>query len=231
MQKIQLVIFDMAGTTVNENNVVYKTLQETINEKGYELSLDFVLEYGAGKEKHQAIIDLLRMKGKDDSLKIASIAEEMFKRFKYLLKEAYKTLAVTSYNGVEELMMELKKANIKIALNTGYDKSTAQLLIDKVNWKLGGQYDALITADDVKKGRPHPDMILKAMKALEIKEASNVLKVGDSVIDIEEGKNASCGITVGVTTGAHTRKQLEMANPTYILNSLTELKDILLSSS
>ena len=228
MQKIQLAIFDMAGTTVNENNVVYKTLQETINEKGYDLSLDFVLEHGAGKEKHQAIIDLLKMKGKDDPQKVVSIARDMFERFKYLLKNAYKNLEVTSYDGVEELMIELKKANIKVALNTGYDKATAQLLIDKMNWKLGEQYDTLITSDDVKNGRPHPDMILKAMDVLEITNVKNVLKAGDSIIDIEEGKNASCGITVGVTTGAHTKKQLEMAKPTYILNSLTELKNILI---
>ena len=230
MQKIELVIFDMAGTTVNENNVVYKTLQKTINENGYKLSLDFVLEHGAGKEKHQAIIDILKELGKEETtLEIMDNAKNMFEQFKKSLKDAYQNLQVESFEGVEELITILKKANIKVALNTGYDINTAQLLLDKMNWKQGNQYDALITADDVENGRPHPDMILKAMEILQVKDSKNVLKVGDSVIDIEEGKNAFCGMTVAVTTGAHTKKQLETSNPTYVLDSLSELESILLN--
>jgi beta-phosphoglucomutase-like phosphatase (HAD superfamily) len=59
MHNIELLVFDMAGTVVNEDNVVYKTLQKAINKYGYELDLNFVLEHGAGKEKHQAIKDIL----------------------------------------------------------------------------------------------------------------------------------------------------------------------------
>ena len=58
MHNVQLIVFDMAGTVVNEDNVVYKTLQKVINQKGFELTLDFILEHGAGKEKHQAIKDI-----------------------------------------------------------------------------------------------------------------------------------------------------------------------------
>ena len=46
---IKMVVFDMAGTTVNENNVVYKTLQKAINEAGYNFTLEKVLAEGAGK--------------------------------------------------------------------------------------------------------------------------------------------------------------------------------------
>ena len=95
-----------------------------------------------------------------------------------------------------------------------------------MNWEEGKQYDALITADDVVEGRPHPAMILEAMKRLNVKDASQVLKAGDSIIDIEEGKNAHCGVTIGVTTGAHTGQQLESAKPTYVVRSLTELEQL-----
>ncbi len=49
-----MVVFDMAGTTVNEDNIVYKTLRAAINHAGFEFSLDQVLAQGAGKEKKQA---------------------------------------------------------------------------------------------------------------------------------------------------------------------------------
>lgn len=226
MQNIKLVIFDMAGTVVDEDNVVYKTLQKAINNKGYDLTLDLVLEFGAGKEKHQAIKDILKEIKVDNFYEEASL---IFGDFKELLIKAYHKLEVKSYDGVEGLIKDLKKANIKVALNTGYDKSTAQLLLDKMNWKLGIYYDALVTADDVVKGRPNPDMIFEAMEILNITNSESVLKAGDSIIDIEEGKNAFCGMTIGVTTGAHTKEQLVSANPTYTVNSLTELKKILLS--
>ena len=48
---IKLVVFDMAGTTVDEQNVVYKTLQKAINHGGIPVTLEDVLETGAGKEK------------------------------------------------------------------------------------------------------------------------------------------------------------------------------------
>lgn len=214
----------MAGTVVNEDNIVYKTLQKAINERGFQLDLDFVLEHGAGKEKHQAIKDIIAAEiGNIDTAMTASIFED----FKKLLVNAYKNLTVTSYEGVEEMLYTLKKSGIKVALNTGYDTNTAQLLLDKMNWSVGKEYDVLITADDVVMGRPNPDMIVEAMMKLNVHDEEFVLKAGDSIIDIEEGKNANCGVTIGITTGAHTRKQLLSANPTYVLDSLAELMNFI----
>jgi len=60
-EAIKMIVFDMAGTTVNENNVVYKTLRNAINTVGgYELTLTEVLAHGAGKEKLQAIKTVLK---------------------------------------------------------------------------------------------------------------------------------------------------------------------------
>ena len=58
---IKMVVLDMAGTSVDEDNVVYKTLQQVINEAGHNFTLDEVLAEGAGKEKLQAIKDILKL--------------------------------------------------------------------------------------------------------------------------------------------------------------------------
>jgi len=218
---IQLIVFDMAGTTINENNVVYKTLQKTINKFGYNFSLEKVLSHGAGKEKHQAIKDIIASQPstKNDEEESLSI----FNDFSELLKQTYENLEVTTFPETELVFKKLKESGIKIALNTGYNRKTALQLLSKLNWKEGKQYDALITASDVEEGRPAADMIYKAMELFNISEARNVVKVGDSIIDIEEGKNAKCGITIGVTTGAHTKEQLKSANPTFIIDNLPEL--------
>jgi phosphonatase-like hydrolase len=180
------------------------------------------LEHGAGKEKLTAITDILNLQQRNDI-----DPQAVFTDFKSLLETAYQALEVTTYTSMETLLVTLRLKDIKIALNTGYDTKTATLLLDKMEWQAGNTYDVLVTADDVERGRPQPDMILKAMELCGVSDPSQVLKAGDSAIDIEEGKNANCGITIGVTTGAQTREQLELAQPTAVLDSLAELKNYL----
>ena len=218
-KEIKMIVFDMAGTVVDEKNVVYKTLQKALNLAGYNFSLETVLANAGGKEKFQAIKDMIAISDNDEG----NSAEDAYDNFLVFLKEAYDNLEVSTYPGVEELTERLREKDIKIVLNTGYNTNTAQNLLDKMKWQKGKQYDLLIAADKVKNGRPAPDMILLAMESLSITEAKNVAKVGDSMIDIEEGKAANCGLTFGVTTGAHTKTQLEKANPDYILDSLNNL--------
>ena len=218
-EHIELFVFDMAGTTIDEQNVVYITVCEAINHFGVQVDLERVLKFGAGKEKHQAIIDVLKSLHIDN----VELAKEIFLHFKLKLDENYKHLQVKPVEGVDDKLQELRALNKKVVLNTGYNRKIATLLLDKLKWCKGEHYDMLITADDIERGRPHPDMIEMAMAQFGITNPSTVLKAGDSAIDIEEGKNANCGLTVGVLSGAQTRVQLEEAHPDYILESLKDL--------
>ncbi len=130
---------------------------------------------------------------------------------------------ITPQPNAEELFTALKERNILVVLNTGYNRETAQSIVDKLGWKEGTHFDSLVTATDVDKNRPNPDMILFAMKHFNIDQSAGVIKVGDSMIDIEEGKNAGCGLNIGITSGAHTYEQLKSANPDYIIDNLMEL--------
>ncbi|MGH2664646.1 phosphonatase-like hydrolase [Flavobacterium sp.] len=217
-KNIKLVVFDMAGTTINEDNLVYKALHKVFVKMGYTVTLDYVLQHCAGKEKLNAIVELL-----NDLNYPTTQADAIFEEFSKTLKSVYEESEVKPITGVGTFLTKLKAANIKVVLNTGYNSYTANQLLDKLNWKKGIHFDALITADDVSKGRPHPDMILKAMDEFDIDDSQNVLKAGDSVVDIEEGKNANCGLTVGVLSGAQTREELQKANPDLIVTTITEL--------
>jgi phosphonatase-like hydrolase len=219
---IKMVVFDMAGTTVDEQNVVYKTLQRAINEAGFEMSLDEVLQHGAGKEKMQAIVDILQ----DKHLEKSEL-EAIYNQFVLLLDEAYQNLAVLPQPGAIELFKFLKERDIKVVLNTGYNQETAEKLLGKLGWQIGREFDALITASQIQASRPKPDMILLAMSQLGIEHGADVAKVGDSIIDIEEGKNAGCGLSIGITTGAHSYEQLQSAHPNFIIDSLLEIKNLL----
>ncbi|MEG0928274.1 MULTISPECIES: HAD-IA family hydrolase [Chryseobacterium] len=222
MKNIELLVLDMAGTTIDEDNVVYKTLTNAVNNYGYEVSLDKVLSTCAGMEKLEAITSLLReMNGNEED------APAIFENFSDQLKESYRNLDVKPINGTEDFLLKMKAKNKKIVLNTGYTSEIAHQLLNKLNWRENVHFDALITADDVLESRPSPEMILLAMKKFNITEANKVLKAGDSVIDVEEGKNAGCGLTIAVLSGAQSRTELEKAEPDYILKTISEAENIL----
>jgi phosphonatase-like hydrolase len=219
---IKVVVFDMAGTTVDEDNVVYKTVLQAINEQGYDFTLEEVLAEGAGKEKLQAIKSVLALKGIQDN----ELAQKMFTRFSAALTEAYRTYPVAEQPHATQVFHDLKDRGIAVVLNTGYSRTIAEALVEKIGWNLGKDIDILVTASDVPENRPNPDMILYAMKELGITDAKQVVKVGDSAIDIEEGKNAGCGLNIGITTGAQTPLQLQRAHPEFLVNDLTEILPI-----
>ncbi|WP_286841691.1 MULTISPECIES: HAD family hydrolase [Sphingobacterium] len=224
-EAIRMIVFDMAGTTVNENNIVYKTLRNAINTVGgYELTLTEVLAHGAGKEKLQAIKTVLK-----NSLNLVDdeLAQRMFTLFLGELEHAYEVEEIYPNTNAEELFAKLKDRDILRVLNTGYDRKTAESLLEKLNWKVGKDVDALITASDVPRNRPYPDMIELAMQKFEIADPGVVVKIGDSIIDIQEGQQAGCGLSIGITTGAHNVAQLKSANPDYVIDDLLEIVPIL----
>lgn len=216
----RMIVFDMAGTTVDEDNVVYKTLHREINKAGFDFSLEQVLATGAGKEKLQAIRDIMAL---HVALPDEATVNTVYKCFADELVKAYNSIPLKPQPGAEEIFRALREDHILVVLNTGYNAQTAKAILAKLSWQTGKQIDGLITASDVQNGRPNPDMILLAMQKGGIKNASEVVKVGDSIIDVEEGKNAGCKLSIGITTGAHSYQQLATAKPDHIIHHLSEL--------
>ena len=219
-----MIVFDMAGTTIDENNIVYKTLQKSLNEFGVEVSLEQVLAIGAGKEKLNAIQDVIKLYGNDEDMLKAS---QIFITFKKYLETAYEIFDLKPMSGAALVLQELRKNNILVVLNTGYDRTTAKFILEKIKWEQSYHYDLLVTASDVTKSRPSPDMIQFAMNSCGVTNSKNVIKIGDSQIDIEEGRNANCLYSIGITTGAQTKEQLLHSNPDYVIDNLNDLYNIL----
>jgi phosphonatase-like hydrolase len=219
--QLQLIIFDMAGTTIDEDNLVYKTVLKAILRAGYQTDLDTVLFQAAGKEKLQAIKDVLEAIG--GGVKGAEDAVVIHQDFVELLKTAYAENTVKPMPGAEMVFKQLKEKGIKVVLNTGYSRAVAEGLLQQLGWRYHPDIDLVVTADDVPRSRPYPDMIFLAMEKLHISDAAVVGKIGDSMVDIEEGLNAGCGMAAGITTGAQTAEQLWLAKPTHVLTSLEEV--------
>ncbi|MGM8889038.1 HAD family hydrolase, partial [Psychrobacter sp. 1U2] len=172
-EQIKLCVFDMAGTTVNEENLVYKTVRDAINQAlssdDKKVGLDPCLAFGAGKEKRQAINDILNELNITDD-EVESLTDTAFTIFKTRLTKAYTAETLAPFEGMLELFDQLKATGRKVVLNTGYDATTANNILTILGWSVGREIDALITADDVTNGRPAPDMITLAMDKFGVKD-------------------------------------------------------------
>lgn len=128
--------------------------------------------------------------------------------------------------GASETFSRLHRAGIKVALNTGFSRDIVRALLERLSWANNDLIDATITSDEVERGRPHPDMIRNLMRKLGVTDPQRIAKVGDTPADLLEGKNANCGLVIGVTGGSSTREQLEIFPHDYLIGTVAELPEL-----
>ena len=121
----------------------------------------------------------------------------------------------------------LQRAGIRVALDTGFDRAITRAILDRLGWSGSPLIDATISSDEVPRGRPHPDMVLELMRRTRIGDPRRVAKVGDTPADLQEGRNAGCGLIIGVTQGTHRRHELERHPHTHLIDTIADLPDLL----
>jgi phosphonatase-like hydrolase len=231
MSAIQLVVFDIAGTTVRDKGNVADSFIMAFRHFGFEMPREDVKKV-MGFRKIDAIRRLLDKFYPGTVESSPDLVDDIHRRFIDNMIAFYENdeeLEPLPY--AEAVFSALKQHGIKIALNTGFTRAVTDTLLQRLHWDNG--YDLIdksICSDEVEHGRPSPDMINTLIGQLGISSSSAVLKVGDTEVDVEEGRNAGCGIVVGITTGAYTREQLKPSHPDHIIDGLQELMSIIQKS-
>ena len=219
LRSTKMIIFDMAGTTIQEKGIVYNSLFNTIKLIKPDLLRSDISRF-AGYNKNEVIkyyIDQQRMNSPDVVLR------NLKSEFNYYLKKEYinnDSVKLMDKN-MPSFFNLLREQDIKICLNTGYNKDIQNLLIDKL--ELLDCIDDYISSEEVERGRPYPYMINKLMSRNNVNIPEEVIKIGDTIADIKEGKNAGCK-TVGVLSGADSKEQLLKEKPDIIINNVMDLR-------
>lgn len=222
LNEIDLVVYDMAGTTVQEGGIVYKTLQLAMREDGLQVSdEDMHPWHGAKKE---AVIEHFALKAGTPPEDITERVTRVGEWFVNAIDDAYfnEASAIDHIDiGLLGYFRQLKDAGIKIAFDTGYPENIQKGLIKRLGFdKIA---DAYISSYQVSEGRPYPYMIHHLMERTQVMNVKRVCKVGDSVRDIEEGRNAGCGLVVGVLSGADGFDDLMRAGAHVVCERVTDL--------
>ena len=221
---IRMIVFDMAGTTVADQRNVAMAFKKAFKKNGIEIKED-EMQPLMGYKKRVAIQSLLEMKGIVFTKNLVGIihqdfVNEMMDYYEY-------APGVSPVPGAEDIFQQIKEKGIRIALNTGFSKNIADIIVKRFAWKEKGLVDDIIASDEVEQGRPYSFMIRQLMQRAGIENPGEVAKIGDTEVDVEEGRNAGCGLVVAVTTGACTREQLKEHTPDHIIDNLHELTDLI----
>lgn len=215
MDKVELVVFDVAGTTVKDAGQVRDAFAAALSEHGVEVTPE-QLSGVRGSSKREAVLRFVPEE---------NLANTVYCSFREHLARLYRTRGVEPVEGAEAVFRWLRLRGLRVALNTGFDRETTRLLLDALSWD-EGVVDAVVCGDDVRRGRPAPDLIFRAMGEAGAADARRVVNVGDTVLDLQAGHNARVRWNVGVLSGAHGRELLEQAPHTHLLDSVAALPDL-----
>lgn len=210
--QIKAVAFDLDGTLVNSLGLTFKAFSA-----GFE---------SAGRDPMQPA-EIMKYFGPDErtifsqTLGEAS-AETAYqaycKVFSACLEEA------SLHHGVADLLSELARRKIPLAIFTGRGIVTTQMLLK--HHAINHHFVAVVANEHVANPKPAPDGVTLAVKYLGFKP-QEVLYVGDSPLDILSGNQAGC-VTVAATWDTHsTREKLAAAGPMHWISHPIELLKIL----
>lgn len=255
MAKIEAVIFDWAGTTVDFGSTSpVSAFMEAFRRAGIVVS-DEETRAPMGLLKRDHIRTMLRMP------RIAALWKEKYQReadrddVERLYADFEPALMTVLPQhcdikpGVLDTVKELRDRSIKIGSTTGFTRSMMDV-VEPATQAAGYCPDCCVTADDTDGfGRPWPYMVFENMRRLGLADVRRIVKVGDTVSDMREGKNAGL-VTVGVTEGSSIigldRKSWDALNAQeqyalrkkaretffadgadYVIDSMSELPDLI----
>lgn len=255
MRKIEAVIFDWAGTTVDYGSFApVQAFVEAFRSFGVTpTTAEVRAPMGMLKRNHiQTMMEMPRISAEWEGAHGGAWAQRdvdaVYAHSESAIMEILHDFAKPK-PFVLEAIAQLRGLGIKIGSTTGYTDEMMAIVAPQARL-YGYEPDAYFTPNAVGNvGRPYPFMVFENLKALKVSSVTAAIKVGDTVADIKEGLNAGL-ITVGVVEGssvmdlsqeeyearspeqrayecAQVRKVYGDAGANYAIQNMSELMDLI----
>ncbi|SEF34615.1 phosphonatase-like hydrolase [Amycolatopsis pretoriensis] len=214
----ELVVLDMAGTTVADDGLVVKAFTTAIETVGvpdekYPEMLRYVVD-----TMGQSKITVFRALLNDETL-----AQQANSAFETAYGDLVRAGECRPIPGAEDVVRGLREDGVKVAFTTGFAPATQHAILDALGWQ--GLADLALAPGDGVRGRPFPDLVLTAALRLEVTDVRRVAVAGDTASDVLCGLRAGASVVAGVLTGAGRREDLVEA--TAVLDSVRHLPALL----
>jgi phosphoglycolate phosphatase len=211
---IELICFDMAGTTVNDHGLVLEAFRRTIAE------LDVV-----GDEATRAEAYVIETMGQSKIEVFSALfdnrAEAANDAFERHFVTAAHEVGVSEVPGARDAIETVKSRGIAVAFTTGFSPSTREALIELLGWS--DLVKLRVSPADAGRGRPAPDMVLLCALKSRVSAVQTIMVVGDTASDMQAGRRAGVGQCVGVLTGTDNHSRLMASGADLVVNSVADL--------
>jgi beta-phosphoglucomutase family hydrolase len=203
------VLFDWDGVVIDSSAYHERAWDRLAVEEKCELPPGH-FKKGFGKKNRVIIPEILGWT--DDPREIARISD----RKEAIYRELIRKDGIGALPGAVALVQALRQAGIPRAVGSSTDRLNIDVIMEEIG--LGGEFEAIVAAADVKEGKPHPDVFLKAAAALNVEPAMCVV-LEDAQVGIEAAQAA--GMKVIAVTSTHPAADLSSAD--WIVDSLEEV--------
>ena len=222
MPPIKLVVFDIAGTLIEDHDEVAQAFLTALTSNGIRVEANEIQEWKGGS-KRQVIRHFVEQQFGEANPNNSTLLEKTYRDFRQTLERSYAE-SVVAIPGAADALRRLRAEGIAIATNTGFYREVRDAILARVGWT--EVFDANVCSDDVPLGRPAPYMIFHAMEQTRITHVATVMAVGDTPLDLQAGANAGVGAIVGVLSGTHPESRLVRERHTHIIDSVADIPEL-----
>ncbi len=203
LEHLNAIVFDWAGTTVDHGSCAPAIVfQEIFRQRGIDVTAAQAREpMGMAKRAHIATVVAMPSVAKAWEEKYGSTCSDtdidaMYADFLPLQKETLKNHSKL-IPGVADAIKECRSLGLKIGSSTGYTHELMESVTAEAKGQ-GYEPDCLLCSEDAPEGRPAPYLLYEIAKRLEVYPLWSMIKVDDTPVGIEAGRNAGCW-TVAIT--------------------------------
>jgi len=232
MEKIKLVVCDMAGTTVRDESEVETCFAQACAQTALAVTPERIKAVQGWAKRYVFQVLWTEQLGEDHP-ELNDKIENSYIVFTQILEKHYTENPIVPTEGALTFFKFCKENGIKVALTTGFYRKVTDIILEKLGWLQGldadyisdgtAVIDCSIASDEVRAGRPAPDMIFMCMKKLNITNPEAVISVGDTPSDLMCGRNAGIRATFGLTNGTHPEELLAPYDNDGLLPSIDAL--------
>lgn len=211
---MKAVIFDLDGTLLDSRQAFYWQFQELA--RIYDNATLSTIQIDAAA--HGTADHIVRSLIKNTTTPF----DEILETHKKLRIEACNQ-HLKLYDGVGELLTNLTSRGLKVGALTSGNHLTVDWL---ARLDIDHHFSDIVSAEHVQNPKPHPEGLLLAMKNLNVAPHQTVM-IGDTIVDIQVGKNANIHKTIGLTHGFGKKADLQAAGADHLVPDIASLIDVI----
>ncbi len=212
----RLIVFDLDGTLVNAYPAIIRSVNFTLKKLGLPPQRPLVIKRAVGMGDRHLMAHFVG----------ESLADKAISFYRgHHLKALHK--GVHFLPGAKNLLLWCKSQGFHLGIVTNRPTVFTKEILKGLEAQ--SYFAKVLCADKSPQPKPAPDMLLKICKDLKIPR-NQTIYVGDMVIDVNCGANAGIR-TIAVATGSNSKNELKQASPYKIINSLKQIKQMIMKGT